>query len=76
MSLSQTEQVCGARTRDGGTCQEAPINGTGRCRLHGGASTGPKTAEGRKRTSEANKQRWRKIAVALMLLEQRKGASG
>lgn len=33
---------CGAKTRADGRCQRAPINGTGRCRLHGGASTGPK----------------------------------
>lgn len=34
---------CGARVRSGdGHCQKAPINGTGRCRLHGGAGGAPK----------------------------------
>lgn len=31
-------QLCGARTRQGGTCQKPPLNGATRCRLHGGAS--------------------------------------
>ena len=34
---------CGARVKSGdGYCQKAPINGTGRCRLHGGAGGAPK----------------------------------
>ncbi|WP_277755316.1 HGGxSTG domain-containing protein [Teichococcus oryzae] len=36
---------CGARTRAGGVCQQ-PAMRNGRCRLHGGKSTGPRTAEG------------------------------
>jgi len=32
---------CGARTRAGGSCK-APAMGNGRCRVHGGKSTGPK----------------------------------
>lgn len=35
--------LCGARVRTGdGYCQKHPINGTGRCRLHGGAGGAPK----------------------------------
>ena len=30
--------VCGAKTRNGGTCRNAPLPGTNRCRMHGGAS--------------------------------------
>ncbi|PWJ51821.1 hypothetical protein SAMN06264364_120100 [Quadrisphaera granulorum] len=30
--------VCGAKTRSGGTCQTAPMRGTNRCRMHGGAA--------------------------------------
>lgn len=30
--------VCGARTRNGGTCRRPPVPGGTRCRLHGGAS--------------------------------------
>ena len=36
---------CGARTRAGGSCLGAAM-ANGRCRMHGGASTGPRTAEG------------------------------
>jgi hypothetical protein len=36
---------CGARTRAGGLCRQ-PAMPNGRCRMHGGCSTGPKTAEG------------------------------
>jgi hypothetical protein len=30
-------QVCGAKTRQGGSCCEVPSEGKKRCRLHGGA---------------------------------------
>jgi hypothetical protein len=36
---------CGARTRDGCACRQ-PAMPNGRCRLHGGKSTGARTAEG------------------------------
>lgn len=36
---------CGAKTRAGGKCK-APAMANGRCRVHGGASTGPKDARG------------------------------
>lgn len=39
--------LCGARTRRGTQCAMSRIPGRGRCRLHGGASTGPRTAEGK-----------------------------
>ncbi len=37
--------LCGARTRQGGTCRHIAM-ANGRCRFHGGLSTGAKTAEG------------------------------
>ena len=40
---------CSAKTRTGGVCRLAGNPKNGRCHLHGGASTGPKTAEGRAR---------------------------
>src|SRR5947199_10778254 len=43
---------CGARNRRGGACS-SPAMGNGRCRLHGGLSTGPKTAEGIERIRRA-----------------------
>ena len=48
------EQRCGAKTRQGTGCQRPANKKNGRCRLHGGASTGAKTLEGRERISQAN----------------------
>jgi len=45
---------CGARTRRGTECQRPAHKHNGRCGLHGGRSTGAKTAEGLQRISEAN----------------------
>ncbi|MGC6473948.1 MAG: HGGxSTG domain-containing protein, partial [Candidatus Puniceispirillaceae bacterium] len=47
-------QRCGAKTRRGMGCKRPANNKNGRCRLHGGASTGAKTSEGRERISQAN----------------------
>ncbi len=43
---------CGARTRSGIACK-GPAMRNGRCRMHGGASTGPRTAEGLARIRKA-----------------------
>jgi hypothetical protein len=43
---------CGARTRAGTPCLRWPMP-NGRCRLHGGCSTGPRTAEGLERIRAA-----------------------
>ena len=59
--------LCGARCRDGHPCQARATRDAetgcyvrnGRCRLHGGLSTGPRTAEGRRRIGEAARQRAR-----------------
>ncbi len=45
---------CGARTRVGGCCRQ-PAMANGRCRMHGGLSTGPRTAEGRARCAAARR---------------------
>ena len=45
---------CGAKTRRGTACLRPANKINGRCRLHGGASTGPRTADGRARISAAN----------------------
>lgn len=37
---------CGARTRAGSPCKRSDIHLNGRCKLHGGLSTGPRSAEG------------------------------
>jgi hypothetical protein len=43
---------CGARTRCGGACRQ-PAMTNGRCRMHGGLSTGPRTPEGLARCRRA-----------------------
>jgi len=43
---------CGARTRSGCSCRQ-PAMRNGRCRLHGGLSTGPRTPEGVARSRRA-----------------------
>ena len=44
---------CGAKRRDGGSCT-SPAMPNGRCRMHGGLSTGPRTAEGLARSRRSN----------------------
>ena len=56
---------CGARCRDGHRCQDRATRDAetdcyvrnGRCRLHGGLSTGPRTAAGKRRVGEAARRR-------------------
>ncbi len=42
---------CGAKTRSGTPCKRKDLHRSGRCRLHGGLSTGPKTLEGKRRSA-------------------------
>ena len=61
-----SRQRCGALTRKGTTCLCKPLPSKRRCKFHGGASTGPRTSEGRKRIAEAQRQRcavWRKAKM-------------
>ena len=46
-------QRCGAKTRRGTSCQAPAKQPVGCCRVHGGASTGPRTKDGLKRLTEA-----------------------
>ena len=49
--------VCGAYARTtGNPCLGRPLK-NGRCKLHGGLSTGPQTIDGRKRIAEATQKR-------------------
>jgi len=54
---------CGAKTRAGGRCRATPVwdkannrPRNGRCRMHGGLSTGPRTPEGRGKALSKLKQ--------------------
>ena len=44
---------CGAKNRRGTPCQCPAMRNRRRCQLHGGKSTGPKTAAGRERSRQA-----------------------
>ncbi|MDF2495070.1 MAG: hypothetical protein K0S66_2004 [Sphingomonas sp.] len=50
---------CGARTRAGQPCRRTDLADSGRCRFHGGASTGPKTQAGKDRARANLSLRWR-----------------
>ncbi len=74
--------VCGAKTRKGQPCQmrvvwdeESNQPRNGRCRLHGGPTTGPRRPEGRKRIPHASRkrmlQRWEDIKTQMERLRQR-----
>ena len=52
LPLAQSSPRCGARARNGNPCRSAAM-ANGRCRMHGGASTGPRTAEGVARIKKA-----------------------
>ena len=65
--LARSFERCGARARSRGgqPCLAPPVLDpetglprNGRCKLHGGRSTGPRTADGRQRTAEAQRRRW------------------
>jgi len=77
---------CGAKNRAGGACQAPALRGHTRCRLHGGASTGPRTAEGfarlaaaqtsHGRETEAMRAEWRHRRVTLWRLRVFRAAVG
>jgi len=51
--LWPARRPCGAMTRSGLPCRKWAMK-SGRCRLHGGCSTGQRTPEGRERSRKAN----------------------
>jgi hypothetical protein len=57
---NQARVICGARRRrDGEPCQGLSVPGKRRCKWHGGASTGPRTDEGRARSMANLRQHWK-----------------
>lgn len=54
----RTSPRCGARTQKGTACAAKAIPASGRCRRHGGLSTGPRTAAGIQRIIDGQKRRW------------------
>lgn len=62
--------ICGAKTRKGSPCQAPPVwdkakdkSRNGRCKLHGGPSTGPKTDAGKDAIRESNRRRILQVAI-------------
>ena len=53
LALANALPRCGARRRDGQRCRGAAMP-NGRCRIHGGKSTGPRTPEGLERSRRCN----------------------
>jgi hypothetical protein len=51
------KNTCGAYARTTGNPCQAKALTNGRCKNHGGLSTGPKTTEGRQAISESTRQR-------------------
>ena len=45
-------KFCGAKTRAGTPCKRKDLYINGRCKMHGGLSTGPKTKKSKKRSSQ------------------------
>ena len=56
-------QRCGAKTRQGTPCQNPAIKDRARCKLHGGRSTGPRTAEGKARVAAVHTKHGRRSAA-------------
>jgi hypothetical protein len=54
----ESRPACEAKTRDVLKCNEKVIPGKTKCRLHGGASTGPRTSAGKERIALAQHNRW------------------
>ena len=55
---------CGAKTRAGCACRQ-PAMTNGRCRLHGGKSTGARTADGQRRAATARLVHGRRTAAVI-----------
>ena len=66
---------CRAKTRAGSLCQRAGSPKNGRCHLHGGKSTGPRTEEGRARIAATQFKHGNrsKVAIAAQRAKNAKG---
>jgi hypothetical protein len=56
-SYQNSAPRCGAKTRRRTKCQ-APVMANGRCRMHGGPSTGPRTTEGTGALATCSLETW------------------
>ena len=59
MSINpKVKQVCGAKNRRGLPCQGKLLLKGGKCKFHGGMSTGAKTLEGKEKSIAAARAGW------------------
>lgn len=66
MPINAMVKLCGAESRRNNhkPCRQ-PAMKNGRCRMHGGKSTGPKTEEGKKKAAAANLKHGRYTNAAI-----------
>jgi hypothetical protein len=48
-NMNNPKKICGAKTRKGTPCRNTRLYKNGRCKNHGGLSTGPRTEAGKAR---------------------------
>lgn len=65
---------CGAKTRQGRPCKAKGYGKGGRCKNHGGMSTGARTAEGRAKLSAVVTARWKRWHDERRLQQVSKGS--
>ncbi len=63
--------ICGAHARSTGQPCRAHALANGRCKNHGGLSTGPRTPEGRRAIGDAARKRHQMRREASLTLRQR-----
>lgn len=67
---------CGARTRKGSRCKRGDLHASGRCKLHGGMSTGATTPEGQARSRLNLARRWEPMGGQQMATSEGHGPTG
>ena len=63
-------QRCLAKTRQGTPCQNPVVTDRNRCRMHGGLSCGPRTAEGKERSIAAHWRHGRRSKAHIAKVQQ------
>ena len=63
-------QRCLAKTRQGKACKNPAMKNRGRCRLHGGKSTGSRTPEGKERAAAAHTKHGRRSKAHMEKVRQ------
>ncbi len=77
MPIKMGAKTCNSKKKrvKGQLCRQ-PAMRNGRCRLHGGKSTGPKTIEGKKKAAQANYKHGRYTNAAIAERKRMRGYMG